>query len=107
MFGHGVQHRLKRRIRDDAQHLGASSLLLRSLEQALPQVGDVPFACIKLSFEIGAGLANPNQPRLRFGQVKLDTSRSTLRPFARQGHLHPPKTPIPAVTAGDGAFGEE
>ena len=35
MFGHRVQHRLKRRIRDDAQHLGGGSLPLRSLDQAL------------------------------------------------------------------------
>ena len=93
MFGHRVQHRLKRRIRDDAQHLGGGSLLLRSLDQALPRVGDLPFACFKLSFEIGAGLASSTNPRLRFGQVKLATSRSALRPFARQGRLHRPRSP--------------
>ena len=101
MFGHRVQHRLKRRIRDDVQHLGGGSLLLRSLDQALPRVGDLPFACFKLSFVIGAGLANSTKPRLRFGQVKLATSRSTLRPFARQGHLHRPRSPI---AEGDGAW---
>ena len=107
MFGHRVQHRLKRRIRDDAQHLGGGSLLLRSLDQALLRVGDLPFACFKLSFEIGAGLASSSStnPRLCLGQVKLATLRSALRPFARQGRLHRPRSPnTDRHSRGDGAW---
>jgi hypothetical protein len=37
MFGHRIQHRLNRRIRDDAQHLGGSSLLLHRLDRAAPE----------------------------------------------------------------------
>jgi len=76
-------------------------MLLRSLDQALLGVGDLPFACFKLPFEIGAGPASSTKPRLRFGQVKLAASRSILRPFARQGHLHRQKAPVLTVAAGD------
>jgi hypothetical protein len=46
----------------------------------------LPPACFELLFEVGAGLASSSNARLRSGQMKLATSRSALRPFARQGH---------------------
>src|SRR5882724_11624278 len=87
MFGHRVQHRLNRRLRDDAQHLGGGSLLLRRLDKALTRMGDLPSACSELLFEIGAALASPTNAHFRTGQIKLATSRSALRLFASQGHL--------------------
>src|SRR6266581_1038948 len=106
MFGHRVQHRLNRRVRDEAQHLGGGSLLHRRLGKALTRVGNLPSASFELLFEIGAALASSTNARLRAGQVKLATSRSALRPFASQGHLHRQTAPMPVVTAGTGACGE-
>jgi len=81
--------------------------LLHRLDKALPRVGDLPSACFELLFEIGAGLASSPNARLRSGQMKPTTSRSALRPFARQGHLHRRTNPeCWPVTAGDGACGE-
>src|SRR5258708_2797261 len=76
-----------RRLRDDAQHLGGGSLLLRRLDKALTRMGDLPSACSELLFEIGAALASPTNAHFRTGQIKLATSRSALRLFASQGHL--------------------
>ena len=81
-------------------------MLLRRLDKALPRVGDLPSACFELLFEIGAGLANSTNARLRSGQMKLATSRSALRPFARQGHLHRRTSPKLVVTVGDGTCGD-
>jgi len=62
--------------------------LLHRLDKALTRVGDLPSACFELLFEIGAGLADSTKTRFRSGQTKFATSRSALRPFARQDHLH-------------------
>ena len=54
-------------------------MLNRRLGKALTRIGDLPPACLEFLFEIGAGLASPTNARLRSGQVKLATSRSTVR----------------------------
>jgi hypothetical protein len=88
MFGYRVQHRLNRRVRDEAQHLRGGSLLLHRLGRTLTRVGDLLPACFELLFEIGASRASSHKARLRSGQTKLATSRSALRACARQGYLH-------------------
>src|SRR5580700_9343719 len=87
IFGHRVEHRLNRRVRDDAQHLRGGSLLLHRLDKALTRLGNLPSARFELLFVIGTGLARPTTTRLRFCRMKLAIWRSALRPFARQGHL--------------------
>jgi hypothetical protein len=52
------------------------------------RAGDLPPACFELLFEIDPGLASSTNARLRFGPMKLATSRSARRLFARQGHLY-------------------
>jgi hypothetical protein len=70
MFGHRVQHRLNRRVRDEAQHLRGGSLLHRRLGKALTRIGDLPPACLEFLFEIGAGLASPtNSSSLRSSEA--------------------------------------
>src|ERR1700719_230304 len=44
IFGHRVQYRLNRRVRDNAQHLGGGSLLLHRLDKALTGMGNLPSA---------------------------------------------------------------
>ncbi len=76
-------------------------MLLHRLDQAIPRAGDLASACFELLFEVGAGLAGSSNARLRSGQMKLATSRSALRPFARQSHPpSPDEPPMPVVTAG-------
>ena len=82
-------------------------MLLHRLDQALPRVGDLASACFELQFEIGAGLGSSSNARLRSGQMKLATSRSALRPFARQGHPpSPDEPPMPVVIARGWVRGE-
>jgi len=65
MFGHRIQHRLNRRVRDEAQHLRGGNLLRLRLDKALTRVVDLVSACSELLLEIGAGLPGPTSARLR------------------------------------------
>ena len=64
------------------------SLLQRRLGEALTRVGDLSSAYLEFLFEIGTGLASASNACLRFGRVKLATSRLALCLFCEQDHLH-------------------
>ena len=79
--------------------------MLRHLDKALTRVGALPSACFELLFEIGAGFGSSTDARLRSDQMKLATSRSALRPFARQRHLHRGLAPSWSSQSGTGPAG--
>jgi hypothetical protein len=65
MFGYRIQHRLNRRVRDEAQHLRGGNLLCRRLNKALMRVVDLLSVYFELLLELGAGLAGTTDARLR------------------------------------------
>ena len=79
--------------------------MLRRLDKALTRVGDLSSACFELLFEIGAGFVSSTDARLRSSQMKLATSRSALRPFARQRHPHRGLVPSWSSQSGTGPTG--
>src|SRR5262245_3339626 len=84
---------LARRTRNDLQHLCSRSLLLQRL--------------IELLFQVGVGFAEAVNvsSRLRCLRTKTGNASSTLRPFARQGHLVGTVTgPLPVDPAKDRAY---
>src|SRR5262249_4715893 len=84
---------LARRARNDLQHLCSRSLLLQCLGELLFQVG------------IGCAKAVNVTSRLRCLPTKTGSASSTLRPFARQGHLVGTATgPLPVGPAKDRAY---
>src|SRR5262249_6647189 len=85
---HGLEHRLELagRAGYDLQHLRRRGLLLERLHEVLTRLSQLAPACLKLLFQIGAGLTDTAnaRSRIRSGRTKFAAARWALCAFERQ-----------------------